>query len=126
VRVLFRGRADLAPLKVKIGQRMTCLCLSPLLTCFLVSQIHCERRNIILEQGIQGLPQEAQVKTAGSVKNRLILSWESLLLTGTFCHSFSGIPILIWLIPERGSPGCAGAVQGRADLAPLNVNIKTG
>jgi hypothetical protein len=44
-------------------------------------------------------------------------------LTGTLCHSFSDILILIPLIPERGRSGHAGAVQGRADPATQKVNI---
>ena len=60
-----QARSGLSNITMRSG---THLCMSPLHTHFMASWVHHESRNEVLEQGIQGFPQEVQVNTQRSVK----------------------------------------------------------
>ena len=77
-------------------------------------------------------------------QNWAVFNWNSLIFTGTFCHSFSDvprfvqsfpkmcgpghtggvlgrIPALVPSMPQRGRPGHTGTVLGNLDMAPVMV-----
>ena len=56
-------------------------------------------------------------------ENLVVLSWNFLVFTGTFCHAFFDVPRLVQQFPQMGGPGHTGAVLGKTNLASLKVNI---